>query len=272
MRTGNRFSTSVDPFEKLAAYADIEFRRGKRSTDVSFAELQCAAHNSEEIFMETTGQPTKYDASDLTFLYDFVSKCPNPLISEAMKKLVTVWLANPKEIPHLPTAIKEQLGLSNEDLVQVAWLLAINPNTPPSVLADLCNEASPQILERIAENQSTWPETLSVLSYQALAEIRIATASNPHTPLASIMVLVNDDNPDIRFSMAENPNIPKEALEILSHNNNPYIQMRAEKTLKRLELEDILQAAERESINDSEVQPGKCVAVTPKDEIDSAAA
>lgn len=192
--------------------------------------------------MEPTRQPTKLDADDLTFLYDFVSECPNPHISEAIKKLVTAWLAQPMEIPHLSTAIKEQLDLTNEDLVQVAWLLAINPLTPPSVLEDLCKEASSDILERIAENKNTWPDTLAALSYQALAEIRIATAGNPSTPLASIMLLVNDDNPDIRFSMAENPNIPKEALEILSHNDNPYIKMRAEKTLKRLDLELLMQA------------------------------
>ncbi|MBX9724445.1 MAG: hypothetical protein K2X81_23750, partial [Candidatus Obscuribacterales bacterium] len=170
-----------------------------------------------------------------------VSECPNPQISDAMKRLVSSWLAQPTTVPHLPDAINEQLGLTNEELLQVAWLLAINPHTPPSVLEDLCIDGSPQILERIAENRNTWPDTLASLSYQALAEIRIATASNPNTPLASIMILVHDDNPDIIFSMAENPHIPKEALEILSKNDNPYVKFRAERTLKRLELEAILQ-------------------------------
>jgi len=198
--------------------------------------------------MERAGQPTKHDASDLTFLYEFVSECPNPHISEAMRKIVTGWLADPTKVPHLPTAIKNQLGLTNEDLIQVAWLLAINPYTPPSVLEDLCTDGSPELLERIAENRNAWPSTLATLSYQALAEIRIAAASNPSTPLASIIILVKDDNPDVRFSMAENPDIPKEVLEILAKNNNPFVKLRAEKTLKRLELERKLEAAEAKLI------------------------
>jgi hypothetical protein len=194
--------------------------------------------------MEITGQPTKHDASDLTFLYDFVSECPNPHISEALKKVVAAWLAHPNTIPNLQTEIKKQLDLTNEDLVQVAWLLAINPHTPPSVLEDLCIEGSPEILERIAENRNAWPDTLATLSYQALAEIRIAAAGNPNTPLASIMILINDDNPDIRFSLAENPNIPREAPLILSNNDNPYVKMRAQKTLKRMEIESMLRVAD----------------------------
>jgi hypothetical protein len=192
--------------------------------------------------METTGQPTKHEASDLTFLYDFVSECPNPNISEAMKELVARWMQHPKTVPHLKAAIKERLGLTNEEVLQVGWLLAINPHTPPSVLEDLCTSGSPELLERIAENRNAWPSTLATLSYQALAEIRIAAASNPSTPLASIMILVEDENPDVKFSMAENPDIPKEALEILSRDNNPYVKLRADKTLERVELEGKLQS------------------------------
>jgi hypothetical protein len=193
--------------------------------------------------MEQNGQPTKHDASDLTFLYDFVSKCPDPNISEAMKRLVASWLARSAEVPHLSRAIKSRLMLTDEELVQVGWLLAINPHTPPSVLQDLCTNGSAEILERIAENRNAWPTTLAALSCQALAEIRIAAASNPNTPMASVMILVQDDNPDVRFSMAENPNIPSEALEILSKNDNPYVKMRAVTTLKRLELESRLRLA-----------------------------
>ncbi len=194
--------------------------------------------------METTGQPTKHEASDLTFLYNFVSECPYPEISVSMKTLVTDWLEHPAGIPDLPTAIEEQLGLSNEELLQIAWLLAINPRTPPSVLADLCTEFSPVILERIADKNSSWPDTLATLSYQALAEIRIATASNPSTPLASIMSLVNDDNSDVNLSMASNQNIPKEALEMLSRNINPCVKLGAVETLKRLELDSLSPAPE----------------------------
>ena len=37
---------------------------------------------------------------------------------------------------------------------------------------------------------------------------------------------------------------PTEALEILARNDNPYVKVRAEKTLKRLDLERKLQVAE----------------------------
>jgi hypothetical protein len=194
--------------------------------------------------MENARQPVKHNASDLTFLYEFVSECPDPQISGAMKRLVASWLADKTHVPHLPTAIKARLKLTDEELVQVGWLLAINPHTPPSVLEELCTDGSAEILERIAENRNTWPSTLAILSFQALAEIRIAAAGNPNTPLASVMILVKDDSADVRFSMAENPHLPREALEILATNDNPYIKMRAQKTLKRVELERKLSVME----------------------------
>lgn len=194
--------------------------------------------------MKDSGQPIKHDAGDLTFLYDFVSECPHPHISESLKRLVAGWLEQPTNVPHLSREIETRLGLTNEDILEVAWLLAINPHTPPSVLQDLCMEASPQLLERIAENRQSWPSTLASLSYQALAEIRIAAAGNPGTPLASIMIMVRDENPDVRFSMAEDANLPVDALNILAKDDNPYVKMRAETTLKRLDLERKLKGAE----------------------------
>lgn len=187
--------------------------------------------------MEETKQPVKHDASDLSFLYDFICECPHPPITEALRRLVTDWLAKPNHVKDLPAAIKEQLELTDEESIQVCWLLAVNPTTPPSLLQDLCAGASSELLERIAENKSTYGTTLATLSYQAVAEIRIASASNPNTPLASIMIMVKDDNPDVRFSMAENAAIPNEALQALARDDNPYVKLRAEKTLNRLELE-----------------------------------
>jgi hypothetical protein len=186
---------------------------------------------------ECAGQPKKTDAGDLSYLYDFICQCPNPTISDAIKKLVDGWLERSENIPRFSEAIKQQLSLTNDDMIEVCWLLAVNPMTPPTVLSDLCSGASSGLLERIAENSNTDASTLSQLSYQAVAEIRIATASNPSTPLASIMLLVEDENPDVRFSIAENPQVPTKALEALSHDSNPYIKMRAEVTLLRAEVE-----------------------------------
>lgn len=195
--------------------------------------------------MTTNFQPAKHEADDLSYLYDFVCECPNPRITEAMKKLVDSWLAHTDVVPEFTSALKRRLENSDEELVEICWLLSINPNTPPSVLQDLCDGASNSMLERIAENSNAGKSTLAQLSYQAVAEIRIATASNPGTPLASVMMLVLDDNPDVRFSIAENVNVPKEALEVLSNDDNPFIKMRAEKTLERAELERVLREPDK---------------------------
>ena len=186
-------------------------------------------------------QPDKKDAADLSYLYDFICECPNPRITEAMKKLVDHWLEKTTTVPQLTSAIKEQLNATNEEVVEICWLLAINPNTPPSVLKDLSIGGDSKLLERIAENSNTGAGTLAQMSYQAVAEIRIATASNPTTPLASIMMLVSDDNPDVRFSIAENPKVPEGALNVLKDDDNPYVKMRATTTLARLKLEEHLQ-------------------------------
>ncbi len=175
--------------------------------------------------------------NDLSYLYNFICECPNPRISQAIKKLVDHWLEKTSTVPELASAIRNQLNATNEEVVEICWLLAINPNTPPSVLDDLSIGAESGMLERIAENSNTGAGTLAQLSFQAIAEIRIATASNPTTPLASIMMLVSDENPDVRFSIAENPKVPEEALRALSDDDNPYVKMRASTTLARIEVE-----------------------------------
>ncbi|MFN8550726.1 MAG: hypothetical protein U0103_04495 [Candidatus Obscuribacterales bacterium] len=182
-------------------------------------------------------EPKKATPEDLSYLYNFICECPNPRITEAIKKLVDHWLEKTTFVPELASAIKNQLQTTNEEEIEICWLLAINPNTPPSVLNDLLTNADNRMLERIAENTNTGAGTLARLSYQAVAEIRIATASNPTTPLASIMMLVTDENPDVRFSIAENPKVPEEALQALTADDNPYVKMRATATLDRMEVE-----------------------------------
>lgn len=186
---------------------------------------------------QTPVQPAKGDAADLSYLYNFICECPNPKISEAIKLLVDRWLTSVDTIPEFSEAFKRTLEATNDEMIEICWLLSINPNTPPSVLNDLCSGASTGMMERIAENSNTGSSTLAQLSYQAVAEIRIAAAGNPATPMASIMMLVQDENPDVRFSIAENANIPSEALEALKNDDNPYVKMRAEVTLARADIE-----------------------------------
>jgi len=182
-------------------------------------------------------QPQKKDAAHLSYLYDFICQCPNPQITAAIKKLVDSWLEHTDSVPSFSEDLKNCLNMSNDEVIEICWLLAVNPRTPPSVLNDLCLGASDTLLERIAENSNTGYSTLAQLSYKAVAEIRMATAGNPATPLASIMLLVEDDNPDVRFCIAENTHVPTKALEILARDDNPYVKMRAEMTLLRAEIE-----------------------------------
>lgn len=174
--------------------------------------------------------------STLSYLYDFTCDCPDPQIAAAMKTLVAAWLEKSKDLPHFLRGAEKQLSLNEQQQLQIRWLLALNPNTPPSVLEDLCNGATAALLERVAENPHASSSTLSKLAYQAVAEIRIAVGGNIQTPLATILILVKDDNADVRFSLGENPNIPIEALEALTKDENPYVRFRAEKTLDRLEI------------------------------------
>ena len=200
--------------------------------------MQCTSQNHEAEKMKSPQeQPGKVAAEDLSYLYNFICECPNPRITQAIKRLVDHWLEKTTTVPELASAIRDQLQATDEEVVEICWLLAINPNTPPSVLNDLSIGADSSTLERIAENSNTGAGTLAQLSYQAIAEIRIATASNPATPLASIMMLVTDENPDVRFSIAENPKVPEEALQALREDNNPYVKMRATTTLARMEVE-----------------------------------
>lgn len=179
----------------------------------------------------------KVYVGELSYLYDFICQCPNPRIATALTTLIESWLQHADAVPSFSEEFKKRLHMTADEIIEISWLLAVNPKTPPAVLNELCTDASDTLLERIAENRNTGSTTLAQLSYQAVAEIRIATASNPSTPLASIMLLVKDDNPDVRFSLAENPHVPTEALQILAADDNPYIKMRAEVTLLRADVE-----------------------------------
>jgi hypothetical protein len=204
---------------------------------------------------EQTAQPAKHQAKDLAYLYDFICECPNPRITDAIKRLVDRWLETADQLPEFSEALKHEFETTDAEAIEISWLLSINPNTPPSVLQDLCSGASDTLLERIAENSRTGASTLAELSFQAVAEIRIATAGNRSTPLASIMMLVKDDNPDVRFSIAENANIPQEALEALSKDDNPYVKLRADVTLARAEVERNVFNKEQPA---NETAEGKC--------------
>jgi hypothetical protein len=92
-------------------------------------------------------------AADLSFLYDFVCECPNPNIAAAMRALVDYWLSHQTDVPKLDSLATLKERLSNEELIEVSWLLALNPNTPPSVLQDLCTYRAPRANRREQQNR-----------------------------------------------------------------------------------------------------------------------
>lgn len=172
--------------------------------------------------------------AQLAYLYNFVCDCPDPVIRTTIEALVDHWLSNPESLPGIDSLKQLEIVLNQEEQLQVSWLLAMNPNTPASVLQDLCKDAHPHLLERIAENTRTSSSTLSDLACQGFAEVRIAAAGNANTPLACIMILIEDSDVDVRYSLAENHHLNKTALDALADDANAFVKFRAEKTISRL--------------------------------------
>lgn len=123
--------------------------------------------------------------------------------------------------------------LGNEEM-RTKFAMAVNPNTPAKVLADLAETAPDRILERIAENPRASAETLSKLATHGCTAVRVAVAENTNTVLDVLLTLVQDDSVDVRYSIAENHSMPFGILESLVDDENPYVSMRARKTLSRL--------------------------------------
>lgn len=112
--------------------------------------------------------------------------------------------------------------------------MAVNPNTPAKVLAELADTAPECVLERIAENPRASADVLSKLAQHCCSTVRVAVAENTNTVLDVLLGLVQDESVDVRYSIAENHSMPFGILEALTDDENPYVSMRARKTLSRL--------------------------------------
>jgi hypothetical protein len=171
--------------------------------------------------------------SELHILYNSLADYENTNIVQAIKLLVEEWL-NTEDLPHFIGVIRQNLGLNDAEIKLACWLFALNPNTPPSVLQDLCTGAPVSLLERIAENKNVSSSTLALLARASAADVRIAAGSNSHASLSTIAHLVQDADSNVRFSLAENHNLSKKVLQFLSSDENPYVRCRAETTMARL--------------------------------------
>ncbi|HEY9785602.1 MAG TPA: hypothetical protein V6D17_09395 [Candidatus Obscuribacterales bacterium] len=129
--------------------------------------------------------------------------------------------------------------MQNSD-ANTRWAMAVNPNTPAMVLAELIDDSPPHILERIAENPRTNAEALARLAVCEWPSVRAAVADNANTPKDIVFLLMRDESVDVRYSIAENHNMPAEVLFALSEDDNPYVAMRASRTLARIQGQNLL--------------------------------
>lgn len=128
----------------------------------------------------------------------------------------------------------EAVEAMESEAARIRWLLAINPNTPAPVLDHLAKDGSSSLLERIAENPRAHQTTLSRLANHENTQVRAAVAENLNASLTTLWRLARDISADVRIRLAESYTVPIAVLRVLVTDENPYVQMRAEKTLKRL--------------------------------------
>ena len=128
----------------------------------------------------------------------------------------------------------------SEEFARIRWVMAMNPNTPATVLHELAENGAPALLERIAEHPRAHPGTLTRLANHSTPEVRAAVGDNPNTPIEVLWQLAADESPDVRFSLAENPHTDYEILRHLFADDNPYVAYRAQKTLSRLQSDKLI--------------------------------
>ena len=92
-----------------------------------------------------------------------------------------------------------------------------------------------ELLVRLAEDRESSATILGVLSSHFHERIRAAVADNSCTPCMALLRLARDKSVDIRYQLAENHNVPMQVLLILVVDENPYVQVRAARTLERLQ-------------------------------------
>ncbi|MBX9721452.1 MAG: hypothetical protein K2X81_08670 [Candidatus Obscuribacterales bacterium] len=123
---------------------------------------------------------------------------------------------------------------ANEHTVQLRWLIACYPESPPAVLEVLSRLNDPKLLVRIAENPNTSSLTLSRLARHKSTLVRIAVAESNIIPFDVMKALAEDESLDVCYALAANPKLPSRYLLLLQSNENPYVALRAIRTLARL--------------------------------------
>jgi hypothetical protein len=170
-----------------------------------------------------------------SFREDFRWEDLSPEQKEAMRALMHSRLSEPAPEQE-PAVDRENSG----EYCRVRLMMAVNPSTPAPVLHQLARIEHLEIQERVAENPRAHAETLALLAEHQSPVVRAAVAENANTSLAVLVRLASDENPDVRYILAENHHSPSEILAILSDDVNPYVSCRAQRTLCRLQADNLL--------------------------------
>lgn len=154
---------------------------------------------------------------------------------QAMRAIMHAHLTEPDLSPDVLNHSDQPLQWLQEDGHPIRLAMAVNPNTPAPVLHQIASCGVTSILERVAENPRAHHSTLSALATHSHPDVRAAVAENSNAPLAVIKLLAADEHPDVRYRLAENHNSPAEILQLLAEDHNPYVACRAQRTLVRLQ-------------------------------------
>jgi len=98
-------------------------------------------------------------------------------------------------------------------------------------------ESTPAWVVQAAENSCTPVDILDMLAESCNLDVRMAVADNRGASLDAMMLLAHDESADLRYQIAENHNIDESVLRLLADDSHPYVAHRAQKTLRRLELQ-----------------------------------
>lgn len=170
--------------------------------------------------------------SDPSFSYYLNNDCPDKHITQAMHGLICRRLS---EWQYQNSENQAEMSTTPDgEALRIRWLIAVNPNTPPSVLETLANSSCPDLLERIAENPATGSVTLARLGFDPSPAVRAAVAENSKTPAETVQMLARDENVDVRYRLAESYHVPVAVLQELAEDENPYVAHRARMTLQRI--------------------------------------
>ena len=108
--------------------------------------------------------------------------------------------------------IKSNIVDVSDESPELKRSIAADPNTRPSVLAQLANDIDWAVKWKVAYNPNTPAEALVKLMTIPDTDIQVGVASNPNTPV-EVLEENWDRCTDVACAIAKNPNTPEEVLD-----------------------------------------------------------